>query len=307
MTGTHTGGNLWNAGTMNNILAVVALILTGCAWTSASGAENEPEKYESKRSKWYASVGIGGNSASGTHEGWNRDTTCYPTYDCFSGGSPAPSGYRWHYDIEEKYGHRGEISIGRVYHRLRFDISLALQKNDVEQTFKKLTDFDGTPLNPSNNTIQSCSETRIDDLTLRTLSFNTYYDFLNTSRWTPYLGGGLGLASAKISGLYFDSQYKDTAVPPGNYDPPLSFYTSHSEKDISDRVLFWQLYLGIDYNLNDKIVLGIKTTYSRTGELKDEGKYSVHPMNASDPDFTATETISEMNRWSWMFIVKRLF
>ena len=121
------------------------------------------------------------------------------------------------------------------------------------------------------------------------------------------MGGGLGLASAKISGLYFDSQYKDTAVPPGNYDPPLSFYTSHSEKDISDRVLFWQLYLGIDYNLNDKIVLGIKTTYSRTGELKDEGKYSVHPMNASDPDFTATETISEMNRWSWMFIVKRLF
>ena len=130
---------------MNNILAAGALMLAGCAWASAFGAEIEPQKQESKRSKWYASVGIGGNSASGTHEGWNRDTTCYPTDDCFTGDSPPPSGYHWHYDIEEKYGTRGVISIGRIHQRLRFEVSFAQQKNDVEQTFKKITDFEGAP------------------------------------------------------------------------------------------------------------------------------------------------------------------
>ncbi len=292
---------------MNNILTSGALILAASTWTSAFGAEPEPVKQESKRSKWYASVGIGGNSASGTHEGWNRDTTCYPTDDCFTGDSPPPTGFHWHYDIEEKYGTRGEISIGRIHQRLRFEVSFSQQKNDLEQTFKKITDFEGAPLKPSNNTVESRSESRIDDLTLRALSFNTSYNFPNESRWTPYVGGGLGLASAKVSGVYYDSQYEDTAVPPGDYDPPLSFYNSHSDKDLSDRVLFWQLFLGIDYNLNDKIVLAVTTAYSRTAELKSDGKYSIHPMNASDPDFKATETISPMNRFSWMFSVKRLF
>ena len=38
-------------------------------------------------------------------EGWNRETTCYPTAACFE-ADPVPeiSGYRWRYDIDAAAG-----------------------------------------------------------------------------------------------------------------------------------------------------------------------------------------------------------
>ena len=52
------------------------------------------------RSGWYVGGGIGSNWASDMdQEGWNRETTCYPTDACFDADPvPAIPGYRWRYD-----------------------------------------------------------------------------------------------------------------------------------------------------------------------------------------------------------------
>ena len=69
------------------------------------------------RSGWYVGGGIGSNWASDLdQEGWNRETTCYPTDACFD-ANPVPeiSGYRWRYGIDAAAGAVFEISAGRIF------------------------------------------------------------------------------------------------------------------------------------------------------------------------------------------------
>ena len=66
------------------------------------------------RSGWYIGGGIGANWASDLdQEGWNRETTCYPTAASFD-ADPVPeiSGYRWRYDIDAASG--AVFGLGRI-------------------------------------------------------------------------------------------------------------------------------------------------------------------------------------------------
>ena len=113
----------------------------GSGLLAQSGAGGPP------RSGWYVGGGIGSNWASGIdQEGWNRETTCYPTDACFD-ADPVPkiSGYRWRYDIDAATGAAFEISAGRIFDRTRLELSLAQRKNSLNQMFRSITDYDGMP------------------------------------------------------------------------------------------------------------------------------------------------------------------
>ena len=77
----------------------------GSGLLAQSGAGGLP------RSGWYIGGGIGSNWASDMdQEGWNRETTCYPTDACVD-ADPVPeiSGYRWRYDIDAATGAAFEL------------------------------------------------------------------------------------------------------------------------------------------------------------------------------------------------------
>ena len=89
----------------------------------------------SPRSGWYIGGGIGSNWASDLdQEGWNRETTCYPTDACFD-ANPVPeiSGYHWRYGIDADAGAAFEISAGRIFDRIRLELSLTQRKNNLNQ------------------------------------------------------------------------------------------------------------------------------------------------------------------------------
>ena len=244
--------------------------------------------------------------------GWNRDTYCYPdSVPCYEnpGRSQEISGvsipgYRWSYDLDMGVGSAFEIAIGRAFNRLRLEISAAQRKNDVDQQFAGITYLDGRDPYPQNKKVMSNSMARIDDLTTRTLSFNAYYDFLDTLPMiTPYLGVGLGVAFVEISGVYFSSDYKDTSNPSND----LSFYNSRKDSDESDTVLVGNLYAGADYSLTDETLLGLKFTYSMMDDVEDTGGYLYHPVHEDNPAFTSHENFSGPRQWSVMVTVKYLF
>ena len=243
-------------------------------------------------------------------EGWNRETTCYPTEACFD-ADPVPevSGYRWRYDIASAAGAVFEISAGRIFDRTRLELSFAQRKNGLDQMFRSITDYDGVPMEARRGgSVVSNARNSIDHLTVRTLALNAYYDFPDAvGGISLYLGAGRGPAFVKVSGLHFSTDYQDTSGNAQAYDPPLSFYNSRQDVDLSDTVLAGHLHAGADYGLNAKTLLGLKLTYSMMGDIESTGGYSLHPFHERDPDFTNRNTFTGPHHWTLSFTVKFLF
>ena len=243
-------------------------------------------------------------------EGWNRDAICYPTSACFD-ANPVPEipGYRWRYDIAAAAGAAFELSAGHMFNRTRLELSLAQRKNNLDQLFRRITDYDELPMEDRRGgSVVSNSQASIDYLTVRTLALNAYYEFPETfGRISPYLGAGLGPGFVKVSGLHFSTDYEDTSGNATAYDPPLSFYNSRQDADLSDTVLAGHLHAGADYSLNDKTVLGLKLTYSMMGDIEARGGYSLHPFHEREPGLSNHNTFTGARSWTLTLTVKRLF
>ena len=264
-----------------------------------------------QRSGWYLGGGIGSHWAADLdQEGWNRESTCYPTDACFD-ADPIPeiSGYRWRYDIPAAAGAVFEISAGRIFDRTRLELSFAQRENSLDQMFRGITYYDGTPLGERHRgSVVSNGQASIDSLLVRTLSLNAYYDFPDAfSGISPYLGIGLGPAFVEVSGVHFSTDYQDTSANASAYDPPLSFYNSSQDADLSDTVLAGHLHAGVDYSLSDKTLLGLKLTYSMLGSIETSGGYAIHPFHEQDPDFSNYNRFTGARSWALTFTVKRLF
>ena len=80
---------------------------------------------------------------------------------------------------------------------------------------------------------------------------NAYYDFNTDSRFTPYIGGGIGFAKAKIA----RARYNDDGEIP-------FFKLTNSHTNIA-----WQIGAGISYAFNDNIDLDIGYRYIDYGKV----------------------------------------
>ncbi len=285
----------------------LGVILAISVPSSLAGESREPPALDPR---WYIGAGIGVNWAPNLdQEGWNREQTCYPTSNCFD-ADPVPevSGYRWRYDIDTNVGPAFELTIGRIFDRARLELSFAQSNNDINQSFRGITYYDGTPIKErSDDTVVSDTHASINDLTIRTLSLNGYYDFPWMYRGvSPYVGVGLGIAFVEVSGLKFSAEYQDASGASQAYDPPLSFYNSRQNVNLSDTVFAWHLHTGADYRLNDRALLGLKLTYSMLDDFKDKGGYSLHPFHERDPDLTNLNTFKGAGSVTLMITVKLL-
>ena len=263
------------------------------------------------RSGWYVGATIGAGQADDIDQnGWNRDTFCYPTDACFDlDPIPRISGYRWRYNVEPDRGNAFEIAIGRVFDRKRLELSAAQKKNGVNQVFRSVTDFDGVRMEDRRGgTIASNTRAWIDDLIVRSFSLNAYYDLPGARVGiSPYLGVGLGAAQFVMAGAHFSNDHQETSDSGQFYDPPLSFYNSRQEGDLSDVVPAWSVHTGADYSLGDRTLLGLKLTYSMTGDAEVPGKYSIHPMQSLDPDFPSHNAFAGARHWVLTLNARQFF
>ena len=287
------------------IAAALGGILVVC---SASDALAQSSSGGSRRSGWYVGGGAGANWASDIEQkGFNRDPLCYPTDACFD-EEPRPEfpGYRWAYDLDSAAGAVFELSAGYVLGRARLELSFGQRKNDVDQIFSGVTTFDGIALEDRRaSTVTSNTQSSIDNLAVRTLAVNAYYDFRNAATgFSPYVGAGVGPAFVDIRGVRFSDEYFDTAGNGAAYDPPLSSYTASLDADFSDTVLAAHVHAGTEFGLNDRTALGVKLTYSVLGDVEYTGMYDQHAAHSFDPDFTHTDTFTAARYWSLLFTVR---
>ena len=283
----------------------LSFILVICAASDAAAQSG------TRRSGWYVGGGVGANWASDiTQTGFNRDPLCYPTDACFDEvPRPEVSGYRWVYDLDAATGAMFELSTGFILSRARLEVSFAQRKNDLDQIFRSVTTLEGMAMEDRRNTtVTSNTESSIDNLTVRTLAFNGYYDFRDAaSGFSPYVGAGVGPAFVDVLGVRFTDEYMDTAGAGAVHDPPLSSYNARLDADFSDTVLAGHLHAGTDFGLNDRTALGVKLTYSMLADVEYTGGYDLHPAHARDPNFTHTDTFTGTRYWSLLFTVRHVF
>jgi opacity protein-like surface antigen len=98
------------------------------------------------------------------------------------------------------------------------------------------------------------------------LSFlvNGYYDFNNSSAFTPYISGGIGLANVEIN----DMSIPRSGLPSVNDD---------------DTVFAYQVGVGVGYAVNEEVSIDVKYRYFGTSDLEfdtTEVEYSSHNLYA---------------------------
>ena len=280
----------------NARLRMLAPLAVGLAW-SASGAA------QPQASDWYLSVGFGAAAKSGLDQvGSNRDTFCYPTDACF-GADPALeiTGYRWRYAIDADSGTGFEVGVGHGWGAWRVEFAATQTVHDLSHRFRDTLYIDGSAPLPSDGTVFADFEASIDSVRTYIVSMSAFRDW-PMGALTAYAGIGAGMADVEIRGVRFAIDYgTDTTQA---HDPPLSFYSSAQDADLSDRVPAVFLHLGADYPLNERMRLGAKLTYSRVDDIADTSRYALHPMHARDPDFINENTFGSASGWQLSLVVK---
>ena len=280
------------------------LVLVSAAGASAQGAGGEP------RAGWYAAGGIGAVWASNmVQSGWNRDPLCYPTDACFDADPrPEVSGYRWHYDVAAAGGAAFEVAAGLFAGRSRVEVSYGQRWNDLDQMFLGVTDYDGAAMaDRVGTTVTADTQSSIDQLAVRMLTVNAYYDIPAGPAFSPYVGAGVGPAFVTVAGVRFSDMYRDTAANGDVYDPPLSSYNARLDDDLSDTVLAGHVHAGADFRVADRIWLGLKLTWSLLGDIEASGGYDLHPANSLVPNFEHHDTFAGARSWLLMLTARYVF
>ena len=129
---------------------------------------------------------------------------------------------------------------------------------------------------------------RLGSITSHNLFGNVFYDFVNTSRFTPYIGigGGLGFTEADYSANWTRTLNKATlrdglanpregteprpdlaANPP--YIDGLAGSSSVVSTSLSDTLWGFQVLFGVDYAITEAMSLGLKGRYVMFNDFKD--------------------------------------
>lgn len=135
-------------------------------------------------------------------------------------------------NIEYDTGLAFGLAVGYDFGNTRVEGEIAYQKNDFNKMSLLGVDVDLT-----------------GDVTLLSLLVNGYYDFANSSVFTPYISGGLGFAKVEIN---------DLNVP--------GFGLSSFNDD--DTVFAYQIGLGVGYAVNEKVTIDTKYRYFATSDIE---------------------------------------
>ncbi|MCY4612852.1 MAG: hypothetical protein OXB94_04415 [Nitrospira sp.] len=137
---------------------------------------------------------------------------------------------------------------------------------------------------------------RIGSMTSHNLFGNLFYDFVNTSRFTPYVGvgGGVGFTDMEYGSVWArnedtrnaDGSYKiSTGADLPNYDEirrNLAKTTSVGQATLSDVLLGFQVLFGVDYAITESTSLGLKGRWVRFGSFSDN--FIWNPLRSHAPN-----------------------
>ena len=176
-------------------------------------------------------------------------------------------------------------------------------------------DYDPSTL-PQFETVQDA----VDDVLTHNFFANLYYDFHSDSKFTPYLGMGVGLASVTVEyrTLWHRSGISQTKVFDNNrqggqeLNQKLAGTITGDRAKLSDLLFGYQALAGVDYQVSDPVSIGLKFRWADFGEFKDESHYDRlrnHASVAGNPPVPVTYYVrtDDIQFWGVSLNVKYAF
>jgi opacity protein-like surface antigen len=149
-------------------------------------------------------------------------------------------------------------------------------------------------------------EDAVDNLMSHNVFANLYYDYRSDSKFTPYVGIGIGLARvsvgyrtlwqrttdpAKVAD--FETE-KDDGTPDEvgiALNQSLAGTTTYDRAKMSDTLFGYQALAGVDYQVSEPLTIGLKFRYADFGEFEAESAYTKlrgHESVAGNPPVPVT-------------------
>lgn len=229
-------------------------------------------------------VGDANDRASVCDEFINPDyesvSSYLPDIDC-TGPRPFET---WLNDFNAAQGMLAGAALGfrpgdtsQVWNRFRFELEYFYRDSAYDET----ADATGaTGANVDKLTQELITGTdRVDSVRSHNLFGNLYFDFANSSRFTPYIGVGLGVGFTEMGyGYLWERNPNPAAIVTGEGLPNadairrnLAGTISSHHTGLSDTLFGYQLLLGIDYAVTESLSLGLKGRWADFGTFREDG------------------------------------
>ena len=292
----------------------LALLLGVCLLASAGVANAE-----TGRQGFYAGIELGFANAAdvgSVQSGVNHPTQC----DVLVGGNPAGPGCTNNtpgvlsanaFDLST--GFLGGVSVGYALDRFRVEFEYLNRSHGGDSALWNLSGGNAALQSKTSevSTLDPPSE-RISDFSAHQFFINAYYDFLNGSRWTPYVGAGVGWAHTSLD---YQARFLRKTIAqgyPADKPPAAAGTLSLLDTGFTDTLFGFQVLGGLDYALTDKVSIGLKARWASFQDLEGEAVWDLirshRPVRADGTTpFDSKLTFSDLQYWALSVGLKYAF
>ena len=152
-------------------------------------------------------------------------------------------------------------------------------------------------------------EDAVDDVLSHNFFANLYYDYRSDSKFTPYVGFGIGLARVSVA---YRTRWQRSTDPDKitvfkdagkALNEKLAGSVTHDRARMSDTLFGYQALAGVDYQVSEPLTIGLKFRYAMFGEFEDESQYTKlrghAPVVGNPPTTPATYYINTDDIQFW--------
>ena len=118
------------------------------------------------------------------------------------------------------------------------------------------------------------SEAGVDDVLSHNFFANLYYDYRSDSKFTPYVGVGVGFARVSLDFYnrwtrHYNPDIIGTFADNDQLRQTLAGTTTIGRAKLSDTLFGYQVLAGVDYQVSDPVSIGLKFRWADFGEFED--------------------------------------
>ena len=263
---------------------------------------------------FYASLELGANfapsiriAADANARGSICDEHLNPFTDLMpaSCGDPNAPGTAWSNGFGGANGFMGGGAVGYRFRdggRLRMELEYLFRETAYNET-SPIEGRGGVAVAKLGGEVVEAVD-RIGSVTSHNLFANLYLDFINRSRFTPYVGFGVGVGFTRmdhgllwvrnsdprqitsIAGYFPADRQNDLQIVQAN----LASTTSSNQTELSDSLFGYQAVIGFDYALTESVSIGLKGRHTIFHAFEDSsdpdrlrGHISSNNLDGSDP------------------------
>ena len=292
-------------------------------WMLAGTAKAEPV-----RQGFYAGVELGFTNAAdieSTVSGVNHPTQCDqllknvdPTNvvdlsdpACNVGDVPQPLSNT---SLDLGVGFMGGFSVGYALDSVRLEFEYMNRSQGGDSVPWNIA-AGNAPLQSKNSELSALDppSERISNFNAHQFFVNAYYDFRNASRWTPYLGAGVGWARTSFDhGIRYVRRTLAQGYPADTKPPAAAGTISLLETEMAETLFGFQVLGGLDYALTEHVALGMKARWASFQDMQGDARWTLirghEPVRADGTTpFTTRQVFDNLHYWGMTFGLKYYF